>query len=397
MSDLDDMRQKLAWWSESPPARARAGESPPESHVQGSIAAPRATSSLQSPLNHEQITQLALQLAPLLRAPSSQWTFGQIAEEWLKDIRPKRVDPGNESRAIARLKCFTNETEATLLAGAVEEHLERLKLHGKLSGGTINKARSAGRLAIRFAMARGWWTRPNPFEVAKRQKEAKFQALALELHELARLQPYLRADRRREFRVSLHLGLRKGELFGLQKSDVDFARGVIHIRRSHGRNTTKTGKERDVPLLAAIAGDLLEAIQSSPSELVFPNPDGSRQRADTNLCSAIRTAMAAAGVRVEKTTYHCRRCKTKLDDAGMPTERRCGACSMKLWPVPVVAPVRWYDLRHMCVTLHHHHGADRVCVAICVGHSLKGTTEEVYTHPSVAKMRAELSRWLLPA
>lgn len=396
MSDLDDMRSKLAWWSESAPVRARAGEVPPESAVIGRVVARAESSRVAVEFTTEQVNQLALQLAPLLRAPAPAWTFGQVAVEWLKDIRPRRVAPANESRAIARLACFSNDTENTLLAGRVEEALERLKLHGRLAGASINKIRSAGRLAIDFAAARGWWTKPNPFALAKRQKEQRKPAAMLTLDELARIQAKLRPDRRRQFRVALHLGLRTGELFALRKEDIDFMKGVVKVRRSHGRVTTKTGKEREVPLLPAVAGDLLEAVQASTSELVFGNADGTRQRQDTKLTRVLRTAMVAANVRIESTRYHCRKCRTHFADQGGPTARECAVCSMRLWPVPQPMAVRWYDLRHMCATLHHHHGADELCISLALGHSVKGTTRAVYTHPSPAKMIAELSRWNLP-
>lgn len=63
--------------------------------------------------------------------------------------------------------------------------------------------------------------------------------------------------------------------------------------------------------------------------------------------------------------------------------------------MPRVRPVRWYDLRHLCATLHHRHGADALCVALAMGHSGRGTTQAVYTHPDAAMMREELSRWRL--
>lgn len=41
MSDWDDMRSKLAWWSESPAVRGGAAEKPPESAVIGRVVAPK--------------------------------------------------------------------------------------------------------------------------------------------------------------------------------------------------------------------------------------------------------------------------------------------------------------------------------------------------------------------
>src|SRR5229473_2177590 len=46
------------------------------------------------------------------------------------------------------------------------------------------------------------------------------------------------------------LGLRKGELFALRKSDVDLARGTVTVARSHDRNATKGGDPAVLPLPA---------------------------------------------------------------------------------------------------------------------------------------------------
>lgn len=396
MSDLEDMKKKLARWGESAPEEARSGDGPPESPVQGIIAAPRAESSQSYSLHPEQIAQLALQLAPLLRAPSSQWTLGQIIQEWLKDVSPRRVSPANEARAAARLEPLFSATEDTLRTGEVDDLLGRLLLHGRLAPGTVNKVRSAGRLAINFASARGWWTKPNPFTLAKRLREPRSAGVVLTLAELAKIQEKLRPDRRRLFRVAIHLGLRTGELFALRKEDVDFNRAIITVRRSHSRETTKTGVVREVPLVAAVAADLLEAIQASPSDLIFGDTAGKQQRHDTKLTRVLRTAMADANVRIESTTYHCRWCRLHFSEKESPRARQCAECARSLWPVAKPARVRWYDLRHMCATLHFEAGANQLCVSLALGHSVKGTTQKIYTHPSAATMFAELGRWSLP-
>ncbi len=68
--------------------------------------------------------------------------------------------------------------------------------------------------------------------------------------------------------TAFYTGLRRGEILALQWSDVDFSRGVIHVRRSlvHGQLTTpKSGRARDVvlaPRLAAIYFDVLAARQT---------------------------------------------------------------------------------------------------------------------------------------
>lgn len=375
---------------------------PPERVVVGRLeareASPREATLRLSP---EDLGQLALQLGQVMRAQAEpeRPPLGELMHAWLERIASRRVAPGNEARLVAHLRELFLEDEGTLTAAMVDEHLAGLM--PALSPSTVNKVRGVGRQAVADAQARRLWAGHNPFALVKRQREPRRRYEQLTLAELALVQAQLRPDRRRLFRVSLHLGMRTGELLALRKSDVDFTAGVVRVHRSHGRDTTKTGKERVLPILAAIAGDLLEACQASTSELVFPGAEGDRQRVDTKLTRVLRTAMAAAGVGLTSVAYRCRRRGCGYVEEHRHTtvdrDRECPRCAFTLWPVPRVKPVRWYDLRHMCATLHHRAGADALCVALAMGHSVRGTTQAVYTHPDAAMMRSELSRWHLSA
>jgi integrase len=76
------------------------------------------------------------------------------------------------------------------------------------------------------------------------------------------------------FATALYMGMRKGELLGLRKEDVDLDTRLITIRRSHDRDTTKGGHADAVPIAAELVPYLESAIVASPSNLVFPRPDG---------------------------------------------------------------------------------------------------------------------------
>jgi integrase len=56
--------------------------------------------------------------------------------------------------------------------------------------------------------------------------------------------------------TAMYGGLRRGELTALRIEDLDLARGVIHVRRGwdtiEGEITTKSGRERTVPIAAAL-------------------------------------------------------------------------------------------------------------------------------------------------
>lgn len=57
--------------------------------------------------------------------------------------------------------------------------------------------------------------------------------------------------------VTLHTGMRKGEMFGLTWEDIDFLNGRINIRRSWA-GSTKTGKPRSVPMSKTVEKVLTE-------------------------------------------------------------------------------------------------------------------------------------------
>ncbi len=381
------------------------GAGPPEFEVTevavgaGRIEAQRQVEALQ--ISGINVEQLALALAPLLKPVEPELPFfGELADAWYERIKTKRVAPGNEERLLRRLKSLYLENEKTLSVAMVIELLEQ---QTDYSPATKNKLRGVGRQIVEWAQAGQKWLRPNPFALVKREKQAKRKYELLTLKELYEVQLHLRADRLRMFRVALHLGLRPGELLALKVEDVDFANNVVHVRRSWDRDATKTGVDRDVPLHPAVNIELIDACVEARGELVFGHSlDGSMQARDTKLTRILRTAMVKANVGVLGADWKCRRkgCGHVEFIQGPVDKRRrfyCPKCEFRLLAVPIVRDVRWYDLRHMCSNFHHEHGADNVCRAIALGHSIDtGTTDEIYTHPSTVKMSFELSRWKLP-
>ncbi len=97
--------------------------------------------------------------------------------------------------------------------------------------------------------------------------------------------------------VSLNTGLRRGELFGLEWSDVKLLEGYLTVRGSKA----KSFKTRHVPL-NEIARDCLQAWQDQASGtegLVFPGKDG---RPFDNVNSAWRRVLDEA--KIEKFRWH---------------------------------------------------------------------------------------------
>lgn len=346
------------------------------------------------------VDQLALALAERLRPRVELPMFGELADDWYQFVAPKRVSPLGEAVLLTHLRPLYLDDEATLTVTAVSALMDGLVGDG-YSPSTVNKVRGTGKRVVEHAMAGKRWAGPNPFALARRKREPERRYELLTLDELARVQRKLPAHRRQMFRVALHLGLRTGELLSLRREDVDFEAATVRIHRSHARNETKTGRERTVPLHPACAGDLLEASLASSSDIIFAADGGELQRQDTKLTRCLRTAMAAAGVGIVEVTYKCRRRGCEAPDLTLieseVKKTDCLQCGMRLWPVPSVRPVRWYDLRHMATTFHHQCHADEVCVARALGHAIKDTTRRIYTHIGMDEMRRELTKWRLPA
>lgn len=360
-------------------------------------ASPRTSAPVT--LSPESVAQLALQLGAVMRpAPVERPMLGELIDAWLQTIAPTRVRAAKEETWQCRqLLSLWLEDEDTLTAAKVNAVLEGLTAQG-YAAQTVNKIRAAGKLAIDHAQSGRRWLGPNPFKLANRVHQPRLKHPVLTFAELAAVQAQLSPERRRLFRASLYLGARPGELFALRARDVDLITGTVQIRRSHKRNTTKTGTERVVPIHPAIDTELRLAVRPlGPDDLVFPKSDGTQQRSDTKLTRELRAAMGRAGVRIDSVELYCRSCFWKATKP-LPDEliSACPRCAKRLRATPLGARVRWYDLRHMNATAHHEASADPLCVAISLGHAVKNTTQGVYTHVSDDRLKRELSRWFLP-
>jgi integrase len=79
--------------------------------------------------------------------------------------------------------------------------------------------------------------------------------------------------------------MRKGELLGLRKADLDLDGRTILVARSYDRETTKGGHVAVIPMAESIVPVPRRAAEESPSELVFP-PRGEDRRVAPRHASA---------------------------------------------------------------------------------------------------------------
>ena len=171
--------------------------------------------------------------------------------------------------------------------------------------------------------------------------------------------------------VAAGLGLRQGECFGLAVDDVDFLRGVVHVRRQVrivGSRLAfappKTGKTRDVPLPESVALALAAHLEAWPAlavTLPWREPAG-------------RTAL-------DRTYVNRHVWKPALEAAGVPATRDNGM----------------HAARHYYASALLEDGVSVRAVAEYLGHNDPGFTLRTYAHlmpSSEARARAAVDRAL---
>jgi site-specific recombinase XerD len=205
---------------------------------------------------------------------------------------------------------------------------------------------------------------------------------------LAALAPKWRAL----FATAIYTGMRKGELFGLRKPDVDFVSGLITVGHSHNRDTTKGNRAEAIPINSELMVYLQRAIAASPSDLVFPAPDGKMLRKATQLEFVLRRAMRRASI----VTGYVHKCRRKGCGHQEPTAdanpRRCPKCNFKLCAVGQVRAIRFHHLRHTTASLLLMSGADLAAVQRIMRHQDPRTTTEFYGHLASNYLKKEIER-----
>ena len=154
--------------------------------------------------------------------------------------------------------------------------------------------------------------------------------------------------------LGLGCGLRQGEVFGLSPEDIDYARGVLHVRRQvqaiKGRlyfALPKGAKTRTVDMPSSVADELKRHVEAFPPaevELPWGKPEADKRRRKFSLLLTARfgnavavntwntytwkPAPAKAGIippraRGRRTGSGRRRRRTASACCGTPTPRSC--------------------------------------------------------------------------
>ena len=229
-------------------------------------------------------------------------------------------------------------------------------LESGLKPRTINKIRSIAKAIVNDAIAnRRWPLMSNPFSIVRPLKVPRVIWPTLCAEDARRLIEGTSGRRRAMWALAIYLGLRRGELFALRRSDFDMRRRAVVIARSHDRETTKSGVARLLPCtdeLWAIVGPYLASLPT-PDALLFPGRDGGLLSRTHKFPRNLRADLARSGVDV-------------------PPE------------------FRGHDLRHTFATLATEAGVASDAVCLTLGHA--GGVTASYQHLSLDAHRRELSK-----
>jgi integrase len=237
-------------------------------------------------------------------------TFADAAAEWLQYVehdRKRRPSTLAGYRSVLThdlLPEFGEEAFEAITPERIEAYRARLVAEGRLSDRTINKHLVQLHAIFRRA-AKVHGLRVNPAAGVDRQplrRSGDFDVLSPP--EVEALQRVAESEQDGAlFTVAAFTGLRVGELLALRWRDVDFAKRLVHVRRTYTSRrlgVPKSGRVRSTPLIDQ-AARALDGLSRRPrftaeDDLVFCSETGAFLD-DSALRKRFHRALDRAGLR----------------------------------------------------------------------------------------------------
>ena len=303
----------------------------------------------------------ALQLADHGVRPVSQvLTVAAYLDAWLAGSvqlrnRPRTIESYRETVARYIVPAIGRQPLAKLEPGHVAGMLAALTARGTLSPTTVRYACSVLRIALGRALKEG---------KVLRNVAALVDLPAKAAHELRPLTgPQVRAllaclagnPLEALYTAAVGLGLRQGELLGLQWADVDFDGGTITVRHSLQRGTRQLAATKTLRSVRTLAlpAPVHAALRAHRKAQAVDRMAAGKGWHDRDLVFASPAGEPLDGTRVtHQFAGHLRR-------LGLPHQP-------------------FHHLRHAYATLQLEAGADVFEVSRSLGHADLGTTANVY-------------------
>lgn len=176
--------------------------------------------------------------------------------------------------------------------------------------------------------------------------------------------------------------VRPGELFALERSDVDVRAGVLHVRRRAWKDTFETPKNhkaREIVLLDE-ARDAYLAIP--PAAKVRPCP-----RCEPATCQRIFSSKRGHLFRQSSFLHYWHQLRS-IFEAELPASRRRQLREAR----PRKGSLELYELRHTGASIMLDRGVAPADVAYQLGHADSQLVQRLYGHPSDAVTRERIRR-----
>lgn len=244
--------------------------------------------------------QVRRQKLGLEDAPAeSTLTLWELCGWWLRSRCPKasrKIEGQRLSRHIEK-----TELGAMLLrdvtAAELEKYFSRMERDG-YAPAAINKLRSMLHAAYASARKKNArvWMGANPVTDTEPRYVPKVTRETLQVHEVEKVLAKVPPQWRGFFATAIYLALRKGEIAGLLKRDVDMVSRTVFVRRSYDAPTTKGEHEDGLPIPGPLVPYFVEALEGSPGELMFPDENGKMRTREADPHKILRTALKAAKI-----------------------------------------------------------------------------------------------------
>ena len=274
------------------------------------------------------------------REAAEQRKTQQLKEQARKGIRYKDyfkniylpMQDKEKSRNAIRDETSRNDTWIIPAIGKLpiidvsEFHLKKISSAMRKKGRaeqTIKHVHAALRMVINHAISEKYYHSINPVTVIKRKDKPKINNNRLRFFSHAEAEKFLLllAAKSREVHnmtlLSLHCGLRAGEIFSLTWKHVDIVHKQVTLTE------TKSGKDRTIPMTGAVVEMFIGIEQGNRNDLVFPNKKGGKR---AWMSKTFERTVEEMGLndkeadRKDKLVFHsCRHtCASWLVQAGIP-------------------------------------------------------------------------------
>ena len=242
------------------------------------------------------------------RTTKAALTFRELAEGEYKTYGKTRKTPRSWKTEEGYLKNWIFPAIGSLPLKAVAPiHLERIKADmakAKRAPRSIHYTLAIVRQVFNHAIRHDLFDGANPVSKVKlpggdnrRMRFLTREEAAALLAELATRSP----DVHDAAIISLHTGMRAGEVFGLAWGDVNVEKGTLILR------DTKNGKTRAAYMTERVKEIFTARERGGPSELVFPDRTGKRMvRISNTFARAVDTLKLNEGIEDKRyhTTFH---------------------------------------------------------------------------------------------